>query len=134
MKFTLSHLMLLIAFVAIACGVYANYVRVCYELVWVSEEHGKPGIFTDGFSGELLEHPVWYQISHRKRYGWLPGSDWRLGGLTKVQYENKAKIAVSYGEWEKEKTFGKVFYFVENPTDLLGDPVKVKPLGNSTAR
>ncbi|MEM9412031.1 MAG: hypothetical protein AAGA30_13015 [Planctomycetota bacterium] len=134
MKFKLRHLLLFIAFIAIAFGAYVNYERIFYELVSVSEQHGKPGIWTDGLTGELLEDPIHYHISHRKRYGWLPGSDWKLGGLTKLQYEKRAKAAISYEEWDNEKTFGKAFYFVENPTDLRGDPVKVKPLENQTAR
>ena len=134
MKFKLKHLMLLIAFAAIGFGVYTNYERIFYEFVSVHEQHGKPGIWTDGTTGELLEQPVSYHISHRKRYGWLPGSDWRLGGLTKLQYEKKAKTAVSYSEWDKETTFGKVYYFVEDPTDLNGRPVTTKPLGKANAR
>ena len=73
MKFKLAHLLLLIAFIATALGAYVNYERIFYELVSVHEQHGKPGIWTDGLTGEPLEHPIHYHISHRKRYGWLPG-------------------------------------------------------------
>lgn len=114
-------------------GAY-GYRPLAYYVVSVHEQHGKPSVWTDAATGELLQHPVSYHIEYRKRYDWLPGSDVILGGISKHTYERMRHDAVAVNSWDNEKTFGKAYYFVKEPVGLDGKPENVRPIQEDVGR
>jgi len=107
---------------------YAAYDKVAYYTFSVHEQHAKPGIWTDGNTGELLDHYVTYHVEFRKRALWLPGSEIILAGLTEDDYKRLRRSAVCMKAWDNNKTFGTAFYFVDRPTDWVGDPEGAVPI------